>query len=346
MAESSETPEQLKRRIISNNSLKTMLSSRQSSGTSTPTKIEKTDSVINLTKPSLYSIYNDNSATALNKDDDDDSLYVTTTNINGSTNPNDANTNGGNKVKENIDEETGPLFEGPLSILLVKFLVKLLILAMCAHGYNEITSHIHNDHIKLDKHTFQPLYLTQLLLTNSFKNLKPLSYVDIQVLDMVNYSIVLVIQGMIMGLMHPLLDFVMPPEHNRRILSSNPDPRKTTDPSTMFNDILRLLITFLGISYAIRNLEWSSPLQASVVWSLLCPCLWLLLDGTLAGLLAGFCITVYGCLFLYLTNISTFHTYASLFQNKEEFIPIWLWTSSFFFCGLIIFGKVSRALFY
>lgn len=338
----SETPEQLKRRIISNNSLKTMLSSKVSSGASTPTKIEKTDSVVNLTQPSLYSIYNDNSMTALNKDEDEDDdangLYVTSTNVNGVA--------GGDLDSEKADHKASEqLFEGPISVLLLKLVAKIAILAVCAHGYNEITSHIRNDHIKLDKRTFQPLYLTELLLTNSFKNFKPLSLMSIDANDYVNYGVVVVIQGMIMGLMHPMLDFAMPPEHNRRILSSNPDPRKSTDPVTMFNDILRLLITFLGVSYAIRNLEWSSPLQASAVWSLLSPCFWLLLDGTFAGLLAGFSITVYGCLFLYMTNIPVFQAYAASFQTPEAFIPIWLWTTSFFFCGMIIFGKVGRALF-
>lgn len=299
--------------------------SRASSGVSTP--IEKTDSVINLTKPSLYSIYNENSVTALNGDDEsdanDNSLYVTTT-----------------RVEETVEE---PIFQGPISVLFLKSMLKIGVLTGCAYLYNEITRHIRNNHIKVNLHTFQPLYITEHFITKSLREIKPLSFIG-QEDPLINYVIVLTIQGTIMGVMHPILDFLVPPEFNGRVLTSNPDPKKRNEPATLFNDTLRLLITFLGISYAIRNLEWSSSLQVSVVWSLLSPCLWLILDGTIPGLISGIVVTTYGCLFVLFMNFEFIQSFSNSSPDPEV-VPIWLWTSSFFFCGMIIFGKIGRALF-
>ncbi|EGV66180.1 hypothetical protein CANTEDRAFT_112654 [Yamadazyma tenuis ATCC 10573] len=322
----SSNPIQLKKSILSNGTLKDVPDSRLSTRASSP--IEKTDSVINLTKPSLYSIYNENAATALNLDDDEDDssnqLYVQST---------------------RVEEVYVPdhLSKGSKPVVAIKFILKAAVLSVCAYTYNEITRHIRNNHIKLGAQTFQPLFLTELFLTKSFHAVEPLKVLSKNFTPSQNYATVLVFQGMIMGLVHPFLDFVIPPKHNRRLFSSNPDPKKRYEPATLFNDILRSLITFLGISYAIRNLEWSSSLQVSVVWSLLSPCLWLLLDGTVAGLLAGLVVTVWGCLFVYSMNSDLINIYTSF--ESSDFIAIWLWTSSFFFCGMIIFGKIGRALF-
>lgn len=279
--------------------------------------IEKTDSVVNLTKPPLYSIYNESSVTALNgEEEEDEGLYITKTHA----------------------PQAPPVPHQSLPVMALKFIAKVAFLAVFAFIYNEVSQKLRNDHIKLDKLTFQPLYVTEILLTNSLRTLKPLAYFTAD--PNLNYAAVLVVQGLIMGVFHPIMDFAMPPHLNKRLLSSNPNPGK----SNIFNDVLRSLITFMGISYAIRHIEWSSQLQVSIVWSLLSPGLWLILDGTLGGLVASLALSTYGCLLIYVTNVDVFRQYGKMLA-PHEFTPIWLWTASFFFCGVIIFGTLGRALF-
>lgn len=324
-----ESRENLKKRVLTTSH--EMNGSREgiSSGAVTPISMEKTDSVINLTRPSMYSIFNENSETTLDwnaDDDEDDALYIVKTNVTPSP-----------EAIEPVDTS----FRGPIRIIMAKTLIKLGLLGVCAYIYNEFTSHLRNSHIKLDRFTFEPLNVTEILLTSSLKSLKPLTIVNMND-PWINYLVVVFIQGSIMGIFHPIMDFIIPNSFNKRILSSNPNPKKTS--AGLVNDVLRSFITFLGIVYAIRHIEWNSQLQVSVVWSLLSPCLWLILDGTIGGLVASLAISIYGCLFIYFTNRDLFIKFSPIL-NLEEVVPIWLWTGSFFFCGLIIFGTLGRALF-
>lgn len=145
-----------------------------------------------------------------------------------------------------------------------------------------------------------------------------------------------------MSLIHPIMDYLLPASFTKRLLSSNPDPNKNRNVN-LFNDMIRLLITFLGISYAIRNIEWTSSLQISMIWSLLNPGLWLLLDGTASGFISSLGGASGACLLVYIQNFEIFKL-AEL-ASKENVIALWMWIGSFFFCGLIIFGKLGRALF-
>lgn len=319
---------------ISTNSLKTMMSSVHSSGTSTPVTMEKTDSVINLTKPPLYGIYNEDSVLDLsdkdksNNGEDDDDAGVTM-----EVKP---------TVKSKPNSPVNDRSQIKVSRLIFEIVFDVIILTLCALIYNELSSHIRNDHIKLDKFSLQPLYITELLLSNSLRGIKPLSAIKITD-KYINYGVVLTVQGLFMGLVHPIADFALPEHCSNRLLSSNPN-KKQFNRANFFNDLLRLLITFLGISYAIRNIEWNSQLQVLIVWSLINPGLWLLLDGTISGFLSSLMLSIYACLYVLFTNFDTFDNYASSL-SFYDLIPIWLWIGSFFFCGATIFGKVGRALF-
>lgn len=318
-----EPTEQLKQRLTANGHAKIVESA----------KIEKTDSVVNLTKPSLYSIYNENSEIALNKDeeidDNEPSLYPTQTAI------------------PNEQEEYEPLFDGPFHIFAAKILIKCVILAACVGLYNGATKYIKTSHIKIDTNTFQPLYLSETMFANTVKFFNPVTRIFnafgvFNVNPIYDYLVLLFIQGTIMGCLVPLIDYSMPKEQNYRIFSSNPDPRKRYVPSVLFNEILRLIITFLGVSYAIRHIEWASPFQVSAVWSCLDPILWLLLDGTTGGFLGAISITGYGGMLIYFTNLDLIKATEMGFPDK---MALWLWIGSYFFCGIIIFGKIGRALF-
>lgn len=344
---SASTPNSFKNRVFSSTSLKNMLNSVSNSGTSTPNVMEKTDSVVNLTKPSLYGIYNDNSLLNLNKESEDVDEYIE-----------------GSKLyinsprKQNIDGESpvasGPKgsrrTEVPLIIRWIKTFIKVVILAGAAYLYNETSKHIHNNHIQVSKLTYEPLFITNMFLSNFIHKLKPFSSytkANTYSINWIDNFLALSIQGLIMSLIHPMMDCILPASLTKRLLSSDPNSSRNRD-AHLFNDLVRALVTFLGISYAVRKIEWSSSLQVLMIWSLLNPGLWLLLDGTISGFLSSLLIATLACLCVYMQNYELVVQYANQFfqiGKDDDFIAIWLYVGSFFFCGLIIFGKLGRGLF-
>lgn len=338
------TPNSFKNRVFSNSSLKNMLNSVSNSGTSTPNVMEKTDSVVNLTKPSLYGIYNDNSVLNLNKEGEDVDEYIENSKlyINQQTSEGESSVASGQKSSRKT--------EVPLLVRWIKTFVKVVILAGAAYLYNETTKHIHNNHIQVSKLTYEPLFITNMFLTNFVHKLKPFSSygkTNTYSISWIDNFLALSIQGLVMGLIHPMMDCVLPTSMTKRLLSSDPNASGSKD-AHLFNDLVRALVTFLGISYAVRKIEWSSSLQVLMIWSLLNPGLWLLLDGTISGFLSSLLIATLACLSVYLQNYDLVLQYANQFLQlgkDDDFIAIWLYVGSFFFCGLIIFGKLGRGLF-
>ena len=66
--------------------------------------------------------------------------------------------------------------------------------------------------------------------------------------------------------------------------------------------MIRSSVAFLGVSYAIRNIEWSSFLQVAIIYSLVSPGLWLLLDGTISGLIGSLVVSIAACSVVYYQN--------------------------------------------
>lgn len=318
-----------RRRILSSSSFKTMLLSVSSSGTSTPRGMEKTDSVINLTKPSLYGIYNDNSVLNLNRDDEDG---------------NDLPPQGEPQPEEKPQEEAAAQLSVFTGLALI---LKIIILTGSAYVYNEVTDHVHANHISVNNQTMEPIIFTQWFLYDFVRRLSPLNYLvktadSPQTLEVTDRIVSLAIQGLIMSAVHPIMDYILPTVLTKRLLSSNPNPLNN---ATLTNDLLRALITFLGISYAIRKIEWNSTLQISIIWSLLNPGLWLLLDGTISGFLSSLSSAFIACITIYFQNVDIINRILASDNGWEKSVGIWLWVGSFFFCGLILFGKLGRALF-
>lgn len=324
------SPSSLRKRILLSTSIKTMISSVASLGATTPLGLEKTDSVINLTKPLLYGIYNDNLDLNLNKDheDNEDTVFYV-------------------KPKPDLQQEREQQSSQtrPSALLVwVKCATKVATVGVAAFVYNMVTNHIHNNHIQTNRAAFAPLFVTSFLINNFIYKLRPfqtlLGNLDYQNTDTV---CALLLQGLIMSLAHPVLDRVLPKVFSKRVLSLNPNPDAQLTNATLLNDLIRLLITFLGISYAIRKIEWASTLQVLVVWAMLNPGLWLLLDGTASGFLASLVTATLACVSVYVQNTQLVDT-AGL-RNNDNVIAIWLWVGSFFFCGMTIFGKLGRCMF-
>ncbi|CCF58651.1 hypothetical protein KAFR_0F00540 [Kazachstania africana CBS 2517] len=126
------------------------------------------------------------------------------------------------------------------------------------------------------------------------------------------------------GILGVLCGFVIPIVDN--ILNIDKRQIKNND----FNSILKCLNAMLGICLGIRNIEWSSSLQASVAWCLLNIILWLFLDGTESIALVGIVISLTSCVI----------SFQQLFDVTEI-----IYIVDFYFFSFLVFGKMGRYLF-
>lgn len=287
------------------------------SGTPTPDNMSKTDSVVNLTKPSLYGIYKDELLLLLN-----DQIEI---NVPPSRNS-----------KLLADE---PVQDDLVTQLPV--ITKVVILALSAFVYNEVSRHIHANLFSGNTKVAQTLGLANMFIMLVLLKFKLSNYVDLKDNAVTIDQVVgLVVQGLVLGVVVPTIDRITPLFMLERVLSSNPNPNRKIN---VINEVIRSLICFLGISYAVRRLEWSLFLQVLIVWLLLNPALWLMLDGTINGFLVLLALLALACGQIHLENKNLIEQF--VLQNPDDAWLLWLWIASFFFCGQVIFGKLGRGLF-
>jgi hypothetical protein len=292
------------------------LNSGTNSGASTLVRLEKTDSVVNLTKPELYSLYRDESVLNLNLEDDLAILEK-------------------KKLEKAVSAKDVQTHSS------ISNINKLLVLGLSSYFYCEITKHININHFGESDLIKNPLNLSNKLIFSVLDKFNTSNYIPVlaqREFQLVNHILSCLLQGIFMSSVVPILDSVMPKSFSKRLLSSNPNGRQ----QNLTNELVRISIMFLGISYAIRKLEWNTFLQVSIVWSLLNPSLWLLLDGTITGFLASLFISGGACSIIYYENSSMMANLLAV--QPEDTLATWLWIGSFFFCGLIIFGKIGRGL--
>lgn len=289
------------------------------SGTNTPT-MEKTDSVLNLTQPSLYGIFN-TSSTSLNKENEEVEEYIDGTEL---------RINAKELHKGSVKQPvvtTPHTKSSPLQSAVLLF-GRLVAVGAAAFVYNEVTKHIHAIHS--DGHGARiNAYLMQFI-----DGWKPFQRVSAGY-ESADKILALVLEGLLLSMILPVLDNMMPSAWTKRLLSSSPNPYHR---SNLANDVVRSTIAFLGISYAIRHIEWKSSLQMAMAWSLINPALWLLMDGTVNGFVASAGAAFVGTGLVYLSN-------GSKFEDHDTMLSIFLFVASFFFCGVTIFGKLGRILF-
>ncbi|KAI5958308.1 hypothetical protein KGF57_002663 [Candida theae] len=301
-----------------------------------PGEMVKTDSEINLTRPELYSMYKEDSFVDFNKDIDDSSVLDL-----NMLSTEKANADGKKQKKASGEAAASTAESSELTLYTLPLPLKLAILAISAYIYNQVTRHINYNHFSENQLVHYPLTITHVFLYAFVSKFKLSNYIQINddLLNAGDEIMALTLQGLIMASLHPILDRILPRILTKRLLSSNPNPNSKTQVSS---DLIRAGITFLGISYAIRKIEWSSFLQVSIIWSLINPGLWLLLDGTVSGFLASLLASSVACVSIYSQNHKFINGYS---RTTDDVIALWLWIGSFFFCGIIIFGKLGRGLF-
>lgn len=292
-----------------------------SSGRNSPT-MEKTDSVLNLLKPSLYGIYNTSSA-SLNKENEEVEEYIDGTELH--INVKEKHRGSFGSVK---DEPLPPAKTSPIQTF-AWLLGRLVVVAAAAFAYNEVTRNIHATHSDGNGAKINA-YLMRFI-----NGWKPFQWF-VGTYKTADHFLALVLEGLLLSFILPTLDILMPSAWTKRLLSSSPDPYHR---SNLANDIVRSVIAFLGISYAIRHIEWKSSLQMAMMWSLINPALWLLLDGTVNGFVASTVVAGGGSAIVYIKNGVDY------LDDQETTLTTFLFIASFFFCGVIIFGKLGRILF-
>lgn len=315
----------LRRAVLSNNA------SSDSLGGSKSTGLQTSESEANLIRPALYSIYNTDSVTELSKDDEENASFIEF-----------ATKEHLKKQKEQRQQEV--LMQNRRTMVQEVIITtgKLLCMGASAFLYNNLVSYITSRQI--DSSDFQQQFnISKGFLQRfiaGFRISKHVSGIPSE-LETVDEIVGLLFQGLVMSLFHPLMDSVLPQFMTKRLLLSNPDATKSLR-QNVFSDSLRAVVAVLGVSYAIRKIEFNTMWQMAIVWSLLNPSLWLLLDGTLSGFAASSLVTFAGCVRIYFQNKRACQALA--LSMASEYQAIWLWISSFFFCGVIIFGKLGRSL--
>lgn len=282
--------------------------------------MEKTDSILNLTQPSLYGIFN-TSSTSLNKENEEVEEYIDGTEL---------RINAKEKHKGSIKSPTEPTPRTKSSPVqtAVSLIVRLVVVGAAAFVYNEVTKHIHATHSEGNGARINA-YLMRFI--NSWKPFQWFLGGN----KSADHMLSLVLEGLLLSFILPTLDRAMPLAWQKRLLSSSPNPYHR---SNLANDIVRSVMAFLGISYAIRHIEWKSTLQMAMAWSLINPALWLLLDGTVNGFVASAAVAFGGSGLVFLKN-------GADFDDLENTFTTFLFIASFFFCGVTIFGKLGRFLF-
>lgn len=130
--------------------------------------------------------------------------------------------------------------------------------------------------------------------------------------------------------------------------------------------VIRSVGAFVGVSFALRKLPWSSTFQASLALSLVNPVLWYLIDRSKSGFFLSSAIGASGTAVLLVlkSKVAAYPTlqspiktyYAALmsddrgrnavglyFVGKENLEDaIWMW--SVLFCSCICFGNIGRRL--
>ncbi|KAM9939506.1 hypothetical protein OXX80_000988 [Metschnikowia pulcherrima] len=289
--------------------------------------MQKTDSVLNLTKPSLYGIYN-SSSTNLNSENEEVEEYIDGAKLHIKSEESRPATS---RRPSSIERKAPPT---SIPVLLFKFMYRVAVVVAAASAYNEVTRNIHTTHVDgngADINAF---------LTHFMGSFKPTTMLPPEnrsgSMDMIDRLLTLFFEGLALSSIVPALDKYMPSWGTKRVLTSNPDPKHRAN---LTNDIIRSSIAFLGISYAIRNIEWKSSLQMAMTWTLINPGLWLILDGTLNGFVGSISVAFVGSAVIYIQSGGQF------VGDSENLFTIFLFIASFFFCGVIIFGKLGRFLF-
>ncbi|KAL1595661.1 hypothetical protein SLS60_009350 [Paraconiothyrium brasiliense] len=136
--------------------------------------------------------------------------------------------------------------------------------------------------------------------------------------------------------------------------------------SEQWNDIVRSVGAFLAIAFAIRKLPWQSTLQLTLTLALVNPALWYILDRTKPGFSYSLLVTSILTSFIFLSDpdilpspslpatVNGTHvpSAARLHGQQDMFVgvisydtlAVVTWVGSVLFCSCVCFGSIGRRL--
>ncbi|KAL5391415.1 hypothetical protein DPSP01_001284 [Paraphaeosphaeria sporulosa] len=145
-----------------------------------------------------------------------------------------------------------------------------------------------------------------------------------------------------------------------------PEHETETSFSEQWSDIVRSVGAFLAIAFAIRRLPWQSTLQLTLTLALVNPALWYILDRTKPGFSYSLLVTSILTSFIFLSDpnilpspslpatVNGTHTpSAARMQGQQdmfvgvvsyETLAVVTWVGSVLFCSCVCFGSIGRRL--
>jgi hypothetical protein len=182
------------------------------------------------------------------------------------------------------------------------------------------------------------------------------------------------VAGLVLGEALPWLDRLLTApaheglSHNHTAGEKQDDVARQIKMHRGWNEVIRPVGMFVGISFAIRKLPWQSTQQLSLTLALANPALWYLIDRSLSGFILPSVISIVGTTILVALNPSVVPSSAPLGYEasflarnatgllegpsselilgvfSSEFVGVWTWIASVLFVSSVCFGNIGRQL--
>ena len=216
---------------------------------------------------------------------------------------------------------------------------KICVLGLSGIAFVNISENIHDNHLLTSNAASRPFALSCKVATEVFDSPEiPTTYIAFA-------------WGVVLGTAQPVLDLIFPDCFTTKLFHLNSE-KSSSSSIVAFSSIVRATIVPLGISFGLRNVDWESTLQASIAFSSLNICVWLLLDSTISGFIGCSSLAVLATASVVVfddsNNVNDWKQvmdFQGLLAGDQEFLALNMFTASFFFCLLIIYGKIGRFLF-
>ncbi|CAI4931960.1 BTE_HP_G0202000.mRNA.1.CDS.1 [Saccharomyces cerevisiae] len=291
-----------------------------------PDPKKSTESICSLTKPQLYSLYDDDvvrsedneiyeelkrsvsiDSTKYSRDQTIDSTFYLADKVGGSLPRNTVSSNNlerilsASSIHENFPSRTRQTRQN-----ILHYLQAVLILSLSGFAYHELSRNLHDNHLLHPDFASRPLLLGVKLCNWLSNGVLP---------NWLGYGV----EGLLFGSVVPILDNIFQTE----VLKSSVHYDSLTS-------VIRSINAMLGVTFGIRKIQWNSSLQAAGAWGLLNIILWLFFDGSISMLMSCICIGVGCCISCYKDII-----------DGSQF----LYFMDFYFLGSLMFGKLGRYLY-
>lgn len=210
---------------------------------------KSTESISNLTRPQLYSIYDEDITNS------EDTLAYEELKRSRGESSDDRGLSSDTRLSFSAGSAISSFSEIKAKkswwAKAVNFLFAASLLSIAGISYHELSRHLHDNHLLHPDFASRPLSLGVEISNRLTGGLVP---------EWGAYAL----EGILFGLSIPLMDYAFSIKTTRSSIGS----------------IIRSVNAMLGVTFGIRRVEWSSSLQAAGAWGLLNIILWLFFDST------------------------------------------------------------------